>query len=188
MPQLVQAVIEKLPVRFYCHYQKALEPLFLASYSRIFHVHALKMDFQGLPSDLSVAGNQPCIPLTMEDLQPLQQLLQIASPNNAFHPRMLATGNFFGIKQEKQLLSVAGVHIYAPTYRIAVLGNIATHPSMRRRGLATQCMTALLKALEPDVDFIGLITRADNTQAIALYNRTGFSIASTLEEALFEKR
>jgi ribosomal protein S18 acetylase RimI-like enzyme len=96
--------------------------------------------------------------------------------------------NFFGIKQEKQLLSVAGVHIYAPTYRIAVLGNIATHPSMRRRGLATQCMTALLKALEPDVDFIGLITRADNTQAIALYNRTGFSIASTLEEALFENR
>jgi hypothetical protein len=73
------------------------------------------MDFQGLPKDLSDAENQSCISLTMEDLQPLQQLLQIASPNNAFHPRMLATGKFFGIKKGNQILSVAGVHIYAPT-------------------------------------------------------------------------
>lgn len=60
--------------------------------------------------------------------------------------------------------------------------------AMRRRGLAMLCMVTLLKALEPDVDFIGLSMRADNDPAIALYQRMGFSIASTYEGALFDKR
>jgi ribosomal protein S18 acetylase RimI-like enzyme len=61
------------------------------------------------------------------------------------------------------------------------------YPSMRRRGLATRCITTLLKALEPNVDFIGLNTRADNTTAITCYQRIGFTIASKYEGAYFEK-
>jgi GNAT superfamily N-acetyltransferase len=187
IPQLVQGILSKLPDRFICHYQKTLEPLFLSSYRRITHAHGLKMDFQGLRPDLPVLRNQPCVQLTLDDEQPLQQLLQVASPSNAFQSRMLATKKFYGIKTGEDILSVAGVHVYSPTYRLAVIGNVATHPSMRKRGLATQCMVTLLKALEPDVDFIGLSMRADNDPAIALYQRMGFSIASTYEGALFER-
>jgi GNAT superfamily N-acetyltransferase len=187
MPKLVQGIIDKLPDHFICHYQKALEPIFLASYRRIRHAHGLKMDFQGLRSDLPIPRNHSCIQLTTDDTQPIVEMLQVASPNNAFHPRMLATGKFYGIKSGEHILSIAGVHVYSPTYRLAVIGNVATRPSMRRRGLATQCMVTLLAALEPDVDFIGLSMRADNTAAIAFYRRLGFSIASAYEGAIFER-
>jgi GNAT superfamily N-acetyltransferase len=187
MPKLVQGIIDKLPDRFICHYQKALEPIFLASYRRIRHAHGLKMDFQGLRSDLPTLRNHPCVQLTTDDQQPIVEMLQVASPNNAFHPQMLATGKFYGIKSGEHILSMAGVHVYSPTYRLAVIGNVATHPSMRRHGLATQGMVTLLTALEPDVDFIGLSMRADNAAAIAFYRRLGFSIASPYEGAIFER-
>jgi ribosomal protein S18 acetylase RimI-like enzyme len=58
---------------------------------------------------------------------------------------------------------------------------------MRRRGLATRCIVTLLKALDPDVDFIGLSMRADNAPAIALYQWIGFSQTSTYEGAIFER-
>jgi predicted GNAT family acetyltransferase len=100
---------------------------------------------------------------------------------------MLTTGKYFGVKKGEEILSVAGVHVYSRTYRIAVLGNVSTHPHMRNRGLAKRCVGTLLKTLAPEVDFIGLNVKADNYPAIALYHAIGFEIASTYEEALFER-
>jgi predicted GNAT family acetyltransferase len=100
---------------------------------------------------------------------------------------MLATNQYYGIKNDEAILSVAGVHVYSQKYRIATLGNVTTHPRMRNRGLATKCVVTLLKTLEPEVDFIGLNVKADNEVAIALYHTVGFTIASSYEEALFEK-
>jgi ribosomal protein S18 acetylase RimI-like enzyme len=187
MPQLVQGILDKLPDHFFCLYQKPLEPLFRSSYRRISHLYGRKMDFQGLRPDLRESTNAQCVQLTPSDEPALQQLLHVANPRAFFNPQMLATGKFYGVKNGKDIISVAGIHVYSPRYRIATLGNITTHPSMRRRGLATQCMVTLLKALEPDVDFIGLNTRADNTPAITCYQRIGFTIASTYEGAYFDK-
>ena len=36
-----------------------------------------------------------------------------------------------------RLASVAGIHVYSRTYRVAALGNIATMPTHRNRGLAS---------------------------------------------------
>lgn len=101
---------------------------------------------------------------------------------------MLATGKYYGIKSGDDILSVAGVHVYSTAYRIATLGNVTTHSSMRNRGLATQCVVTLVNALAPEVYFIGLNVHADNAAAIAMYHRIGFTIASTYEEAIFEKQ
>jgi GNAT superfamily N-acetyltransferase len=187
MPRLVQGILDKLPDRFFCLYQEPLEPLFRSSFQKTTHLHGLKMDFQGLRPDLTISENEQCVQLTPNDESALLQLLHVANPRAFFDPRMLATGKFYGVKNDEDIISVAGIHVYSPRYRIATLGNITTHPSLRRRGLATQCMATLLKALEPDVDFIGLNTRADNTPAITCYQRIGFTIASTYEGAYFEK-
>jgi ribosomal protein S18 acetylase RimI-like enzyme len=187
MPQLVQAITDELPNRFYCHYPKELEQMFASSYTVTPFGTYLKMDFHECLVDLSCIEPQDCIQLTSRDESQLRKLYQIAYPGNYFNPQMLATGKYYGVKNGEEILSVAGVHVYSRTYRIAVLGNVTTHPSIRNRGLAKQCVVTLLKTLEPDVDFIGLNVKADNYPALALYQRIGFSIASTYEEALFEK-
>jgi predicted GNAT family acetyltransferase len=147
----------------------------------------LKMDFHGLPSDLTFSNAHDCIQLTHGDEPQLRILYQFAYPGNYFDPQMLTTGKYFGVKKGEEILSVAGVHVYSRTYQIAVLGNVTTHPYMRNRGLAKRCVVTLLKTLEPEVDFIGLNVKADNYPAIALYHAIGFEIASTYEEALFER-
>jgi predicted GNAT family acetyltransferase len=144
------------------------------------------MDFQGGRSDLTKTKQQQCVQLTLSDEPQLQQLYQIAYPGNYFHPNMLSTNKYYGIKKNEAILSVAGVHVYSQKYRIATLGNVTTHPLMRNRGLAKKCVVTLLKTLEPEVDFIGLNVKADNDAAIALYRTVGFTIASSYEEALFE--
>jgi len=187
MPQLIQAIKDKLPDRFYCHYPKKLERKLASSHTITpFGTH-LKMDFHGFDSDLSLTEPQDCIQLTHRDEPQLQKLYQIAYPGNYFNPHMLATGKYYGVKKDGELLSVAGVHVYSRAYRIAVLGNVTTHPHMRNRGLAKRCVVTVLKTLEHEVDFIGLNVKADNYPAIELYHKIGFKIASTYEEALFEK-
>ena len=187
MPRLVRGIIDELPDCFYGHYLKELEPVFLSSYTMTpFGVH-LKMDFHGFRSDRTVTENHDCVQLTPRDEEQLRQLYRIAYPGNYFNPRMLATGKYYGIKHGAAILAVAGVHVYSQAYRIAVIGNVATHPRTRNRGFAKQCVTTLIKALDPDVDFIGLNVKADNYPALALYHTMGFTIASSYEEALFEK-
>jgi hypothetical protein len=187
MPRLIRAIKNELPDRFFCHYQKDLEQELVSSYRMTpFGTH-LKMDFHGLPSDLTFSNAHDCIQLTHGDEPQLRILYQFAYPGNYFDPQMLTTGKYFGVKKGEEILSVAGVHVYSRTYQIAVLGNVTTHPYMRNRGLAKRCVITLLKTLEPEVDFIGLNVKADNYPAIALYHAIGFEIASTYEEALFER-
>ena len=187
MPQLIQAIKNDLPDRFFCHYQKELEHEFVSSYRMTpFGTH-LKMDFHGFPSDLSSSNVQDCIQLTHGDETQLRKLYQIAYPKNYFNPQMLATEKYYGIKKDGDIMSVAGVHVYSRTYRVAVLGNVTTHPSMRNHGLAKRCVVSLLKTLEHEVDFIGLNVKADNHPAIALYHAIGFKITSMYEEALFQR-
>ncbi len=187
MPLLVHGILDELPDRFYGHYLKELEPILLSSYTMTpFGAH-LKMDFHGFRSDLTVDEHHECVQLTSRDEEQLRQLYRIAYPGHYFNPRMLATGKYYGIKHDAAILAVAGVHVYSPAYRIAVIGNVTTHPRMRNRGFAKRCVTALITELDPDVDFIGLNVKADNYPALALYHAIGFTIASSYEEALFEK-
>ena len=73
-----------------------------------------------------------------------------------------------------RLVAVAGVHVFSRRYRVAALGNIATHPSVRRQGLALAATEAACQALHPHVDALGLNCKADNLAAIGCYERLGF--------------
>lgn len=110
-------------------------------------------------------------------------------PGNWFDPRMLETGQYFGIRDHNgALLSVAGVHVYSAEQRVTALGNITTLPSARGRGLATTATAALCRSLLQTADLIGLDVRADNAAAIACYHRLGFDIVAEYEEHLLRRR
>lgn len=96
-------------------------------------------------------------------------------PGMMFNERNLATGYYYGVRDGEQVISAAGVHVYAPDYGVAVIANVATLPDQRRQGLSAEVCATLCKALlAQGIEHIGLNVKADNTTAIRLYERLGF--------------
>lgn len=120
--------------------------------------------------------------LSVEHLDELQHLYQTAYPDNWFDPRMLETGQYFGVRQDAQLVSVAGIHVYAPTYHAGVLGNITTHPDYRGQGLATIAAAGVCQSLLQETHIIGLNVHTENHAALKAYRRLGFEVFSTYGE------
>ena len=125
--------------------------------------------------------------VTGDDLDELSAFYRDSYPSNWFDPRMVETGQYFGLREDDKLVSVAGVHVYAPTQRVAALGNIATDPAYRGRGLAFRCVARLCGNLLESVDAIGLNVKADNLGAIRLYERLGFERVAQYEEWSFSR-
>jgi ribosomal protein S18 acetylase RimI-like enzyme len=108
-----------------------------------------------------------------------------AYPGNWFDSRMLETRTYFGMRRPEDgvLVSLAGVHVVSPAYRVAALGNIATDPSMRGQGLARIVTAAVCKRLlEDGIDPIGLNVESANASAISVYRKLGFERVASYEE------
>jgi predicted GNAT family acetyltransferase len=115
------------------------------------------------------------VALSAADTEDLLALYAASYPGNWFVPRMLETGLYYGIRRGRALVSVAGVHVYSPHYKVAALGNIATRPDARGRGLATAVTARLChELLLQGIEHVGLNVKADNPSAIACYEKLGF--------------
>jgi GNAT superfamily N-acetyltransferase len=187
IPTLINGIINSLPTKFYCHYQKEFEKCFQKEYEIDSLGTHLKMKF-GKPlyskNNLEIEN---CVQLGEEDGEDLLDFYHIAYPHGYFESYMLRTGKYYGIKIENKIQSVAGVHVYSEYYSIAVLGNIATLPSTRGKGFATKCIIRLMESFESSVQ-IGLNVRKDNHAAVNLYEKLGFLTHTPYEEGLFEKK
>jgi hypothetical protein len=109
---LLEEIINNLPDRFYCHYQKGLEKYFLSKYEMTYFGTHLKMKHQGLPKDLRSKKFYNCTQLTEEQTDQMIVLYEKAYPNTYFEPFMVKTGKYYGIVEDDILKSIAGVHVY----------------------------------------------------------------------------
>ena len=180
---LLQAGIHLLPPRFYAHLSGDLSALLAAQYRVDSHGLHYKMALMDI-SCLETIDTSEVIPLTAINLVELQELYRVSYPGNSFDPRMLETGHYYGIRRDAVLVSVAGVHVYSPRYKVGVVGNVTTHPAYRGKGLGTAVCAHLCRQLLQTVDHIGLNVKADNAPAIASYKRLGFEVVGEYEEAL----
>lgn len=174
MPQLIEALLPLLPRRFYAHLSQDALPALATTYH--LEGHGL-YDKMGLTDTgrLTALDTSAIVSLSTADLDPINALYQAAYPDTWFVPRMLETGRYYGIYEDGRLLTIAGVHVYSPEYKVAAIGNVTTHPEARGRGLATMTCARLCQALLSDgIDTIGLNVRADNTAAIRAYQKLGF--------------
>jgi hypothetical protein len=87
------------------------------------------------------------------DLAELEAFYKASYPGNWFDTRMLKTGYYYGVRENAEIMSVSGMHVYSPRYGVAELGNITSRPDVCGRGLATISTAWLVKAL---VDHIHL--------------------------------
>src|ERR1700686_1121640 len=180
---LLQSSLHLLPPRFYAHLSGDLSTLLATHYRVDSHGLHYKMALVDT-SRLETLNTSEVIPLTEANLNELRTLYNVSYPGNSFDPRMLETGHFYGIRRDNTLVSVAGVHVYSPRYRVGVVGNVTTHPAYRGKGLGTMVCARLCRELLRTVGHIGLNVKADNVAAIASYKRLGFEVVGEYEEAM----
>ncbi|PWU44347.1 GNAT family N-acetyltransferase [Micromonospora globispora] len=176
-----------LPARLWAHLSPSLD----ATLDRWFHLEdAAPHHRMALTDPARLARVTPAgAPLGPADLPELLALYAAAYPGNWFDPRMLDTGQYVGIREAGELVAVAGVHVWSPTWRVAALGNVTTHPRVRGRGLAGAAVAALCARLREGVEHVTLNVRADNTAAVRLYQRLGFTpVADFVECGLRARR
>jgi ribosomal protein S18 acetylase RimI-like enzyme len=115
-----------------------------------------------------------CIPLTPAHADQLTQLYSLGG-GLAFGPEQIARGVFYGVVVTDRVVSVAGTHLVSPTYGVAGIGNIFTHPDHRGRGYGTAATSAVVsELLRRGIDDPVLNVAQDNLTAIRIYERLGF--------------
>ena len=85
----------------------------------------------------------------------------------------LQHGPAFGIWDGGELVAMGATHLLVPG--AAEIGNIATHPAHRRRGLARQVVAALVRAHRAQGRRVFLMVFQDNPAGVRLYTGLGFA-------------
>jgi len=114
----------------------------------------------------------------------LPSLQRLYRGEGVFAPYQLDSGVYYGVEVGGEVVSVAGTHIVSPTYKIAAVGNIFTHPNHRGKGYATVCTSAVVEELLSCSLAIVLNVARSNEVALGLYKRLGFREYCPFIEAL----
>lgn len=187
MQKLLGKIVPLLPDPFYAHLSPGVERAFSRTHVLESHGPHYKMTLRD-PARVREVDCTGAVQLTVRDSVDLIQLYQESYPGNWFDLRALETGQYFGVRQDGRLVSVAGVHVYSERYGVAALGNIVTHPAYRRRGYARQVTACLCRSMLHKVEHIGLNVKANNEAAIPCYAGLGFEIVAPYGEFTITKR
>jgi ribosomal protein S18 acetylase RimI-like enzyme len=115
-----------------------------------------------------------CVRLSPAHQELLAELYTLGG-GDAFDLTQVQHGVFYGILAGSQLVSVAGTHLVSPTYGVAAVGNIFTHPEYRGRGYGTATTSAVVaELLTGGIRDIVLNVSQNNAAAIRIYERLGF--------------
>lgn len=188
LDRLLEELLPVLPDLFYCHFQKEYRPIFLGRFTEesLGTHHKMKL--------VSRAGNRPnvsddrVVRLDITNSEDLMNLYDRSYPGNYFDVRLLSTGKYFGYFDGGRILAASGIHVYSDEYNIAVLGNIATDPDYRNRGLATAVTSRLVDELISEGRLVTLNVGAANYPAIECYRKLGFEKIHEYEESIFRSR
>ena len=185
MRAFFNSILHLLPRRFYTHLTQGLRSVLEEDHDVQCHGTYYKMALID-NTRMQTVVRSDVDRLSTSDLDQIRELYKVSYPGNWFDPRMLDTGQYYGLRRDNTLVGVAGVHIYSEKYKVAALGNVTTHPQYRGQGIATACCAALCHELSRTVEHIGLNVRSDNKGAIASYRKLGFELVANYEECTVE--
>jgi len=127
--------------------------------------------------DRPVASTGEAVRLCSSDRLEIEDLLK-QGEWVLFLPQALASGHYFGIRENGRLVAVAGTHLASSRYDIAALGTVFTHPDHRGRGLARICSSHVLESIgRAGIRRVVLNVEDEKVTARHVYERLGFQTA-----------
>lgn len=120
------------------------------------------------------ASKSDCVRLGPANVDQLLRLYSLGGAD-AFSTYQLQQGVFYGVRVRGSLVAAAGTHLVSPTYGVAAVGNVFTHPECRGRGYGAATTAAVVHdLLQYGIGDIVLNVDQSNAAAIRLYERIGF--------------
>ncbi|HXJ88762.1 MAG TPA: GNAT family N-acetyltransferase [Candidatus Binatia bacterium] len=116
----------------------------------------------------------PIIELGDEDSPEMLELTALTKPG-PFGPRTHELGYYVGIRDGGKLVAMAGERLKVPGY--TEVSAVCTHPDHLGKGYAAKLMTEVMRGIHARGETPFLHVRADNSRAIAIYERLGFHTA-----------
>jgi len=190
---LVAELRPRLPERFFVNLPVGFAEVFAASHAIALQAEYVKMwlpDPRAASAE-ALPGIEPLGPEHLGELAAFYRERAYAPDERGgrfFEPYMLGLGPWLGLRERGELVCVAGVHVCSRRYGVAALGNVATVPERRGRGLARAVCARLCRELAAQVPLIGLNVAVANAPARACYAALGFREALRYEEAILTRR
>jgi ribosomal protein S18 acetylase RimI-like enzyme len=128
------------------------------------------------------------VPLGGVDIRRINSLYGTEGGPSYYIPEHIDSGVYRGVVMDGRLVAVAGTHVVSARQRVAVVGNVFTHPGYRGRGLATAATSAVTEALFQYCDHVVLTVDPKNLPAVSAYQKLGYSEVCQLVEASAARR
>jgi len=113
------------------------------------------------------------ISLNKENVEEMVQLATLTKPG-PFNTRTIEFGHYFGIFENGQLVAMTGQRLHVENY--TEISAVCTHPDYLGKGFAAALMQQQLRLIQNHGQLPFLHVRADNSRAIALYERLHFKV------------
>lgn len=127
--------------------------------------------------------------LTLADLSAVEALFASGDGAGiAFSASQLTAEFFHGVRENGQLIAVAGAHVVSRNESVAGVGNVFVREDWRGCGLAQRVLSAVVAAVrEEGVETIALNVEYTNAPAIRAYENLGFKTAFRYFEGLADR-
>ncbi len=125
----------------------------------------------------------PVTPLLGIDIRRINALYSSEGNPTHYEAGHIDGGVYRGVVVGGRLVAIAGTHAVSPQERVAVVGNVFTHPRYRGQGYAAAVTSATTKALLDRCETVVLTVDPANAPAVRAYERIGYRAAGRVVEA-----
>ncbi len=140
------------------------------------------------PSLPAESGESEVRRLTARDTAAVNLLNSSESGGISYNKSQIKDGMYFGVFLDGLLVAMAGTHGVSQSERIAVLGNVFTHPVYRNNHFALQATGAVTRELLESCDEVVLTVNPRNDAAVSVYRRLGYRADLDLIETAVTRR
>ncbi|MCZ2109336.1 MAG: GNAT family N-acetyltransferase [Dehalococcoidia bacterium] len=148
----------------------------LANQQPMIRMSVTSGEFQGV-------SRVPTVALGGVDIRRINSLYGSEGGPSYYIPEHIDAGVYRGVVIEGRLVAIAGTHVVSRQERVAVVGNVFTHPAYRGYGFATAVTSAVTTELLNYCKTVVLTVDPHNSPAVAAYHRLGYREVCQLVEA-----